>query len=126
MNGKDFFENLKQKLAKKPSSGFDSQFWARFDKEFGQSQKSSMFGWRLIFSPAGMLAAASLAGIIFLTRIQNDNQNQQQFYQVTRELLHYTPDDQELLLSNIELLGEFDELAIEDNEWNVLLEEKGS
>ena len=61
MSEKDFFRALRAKLERRPSASFDSDFWRKFDREFGEK---SSFVSRWFTLPRAMIASAAALGMI--------------------------------------------------------------
>lgn len=108
----NIFKLLRQKLSSKPNNDFDKTFWSKFDAEFKPKKE---FNW--LWIPA--LATGALAITLVLTK-QEIVVNQSDLLATTEMI------ESQEMLEDMDMFLEFDSLAIEDEDWNMLLDGEAS
>lgn len=106
----DFNKLLRNKLQKEVSSDFDKVFWNKFNDEF--QEKKDFWIW----IPTFALGTLAVALIITLMPRSPDNQD---IFMATQAM------ESQEMLEDVDLLMEFDDVIIENEDWSILLNENG-
>lgn len=120
MDEKKFFESLKKKISQQPDRHFDQTFWSKFESEFSPrkaEKKGTLWYWVL-----GSAATAALAILVIVPTLREGRSPEQT---ASNEGLADIVGN-EALLEDLDMLAEFDDLAIEDDDWAVLLPQEES
>jgi hypothetical protein len=126
MSEKDFFRALRAKLERRPSASFDSDFWRKFDREFGE-KSSYVSRWftlprAMIASAAGlgMIAGGAALWINYSREVRRQEEEQVAIVNQS-EMLLAIPEQVELV-ENLSLLENFREFSkFTEKDWKVLL-----
>lgn len=115
---KDFFRALRAKTEELPDRASDQRFWARFENEFGAPER------RRPFWSAKRLSSAFATILVFFflfwkvaDRTAHNFQEQRTAAQI---LLHQE------MLEHYDTLSEFDGSELDDDEWDLLLNEEAN
>lgn len=108
----DFFSLLRKKTELKPDRNFDQRFWATFEREFEAAPAKRRLGARIAWV-SGLATAAAAVAIYFGSPrrdapIQGDPE--------VAAIMAAEP-----MLAELDLLSEFEELPVTDEEWEELL-----
>ena len=100
-----FEKLLRRRTQSQPSPDFDAVFWERFRRDFEPQTRSSF--WRRVWAPA----------FVVLILILGAPTLKEEFRSSEARVLA----EKQELLDHLDLFEEFDELLVEDSEWDYLL-----
>ena len=128
MGNKDFFKILRTKTHQEPNKGFDQEFWGKFNEEFQTLKPRRHERWFPSLRFAMPIGAAALLLLVVYSGWERVNENTQLVdQQEVQGLLAIQPviQDMDLFIGEEWLEEPVDFTALSEEEWEILLEEKG-
>lgn len=128
MKNKNFFKALREKTQKEPDRAFDQQFWGKFNEEFQTAKLPHRPQWYLSLRFAVPMGAAALLMIVLYSHWEREYEGKRLVdQQEVQELLAIQPviEDMELFIGEEWMEEPVDFTALSEEEWKILLEEKG-
>lgn len=114
---KIFFRALREKIERQPDRNSDQRFWARFEREFGASERGKSLFWGRRWSAAALTA---LMLTFFSWKILDRSaRNQEEQHAAAQMFL------QQDMFEELDMHTELDVDELDDADWNILLGEEG-